>query len=151
MTLRLIPTTQFKKDHKRARKRGLDLIRLNDILVSLCNEEALPERYRDHALAVIISAFVSATSNLIGCLYTPLMKISSSLSPHELGRIPIYSASRPTFSSSPFRMTSSIGCANFSIPVMLSCCGNGASRVLRVLPFIETNAVPSPLRAWDNK
>lgn len=51
MTLRLIPTTQFKKDYKRARKRGLDLIKLNDILVSLCNEEALHERYRDHALA----------------------------------------------------------------------------------------------------
>ena len=50
MALRLVPTSQFKKDYKRARKRGLDLGELQEVLGKLCAEELLEERYRDHAL-----------------------------------------------------------------------------------------------------
>ena len=50
MTLKLVPTTQFKKDYKRAKKRGLDMSELQSVLDKLCAEEPLEERYRDHAL-----------------------------------------------------------------------------------------------------
>ena len=48
--LALITTTQFKKDLKRIRKRGLDLNSLKFILDTLQKQEALPLKYRDHAL-----------------------------------------------------------------------------------------------------
>ena len=48
--LTLITTTQFKKDLKRIRKRGLDLISLKFVLDTLQKQEALPLKYRDHAL-----------------------------------------------------------------------------------------------------
>lgn len=50
MSLKLVPTTQFKKDYKRAEKRGLDLSKLKNILDKLCAEENLPAQLRDHAL-----------------------------------------------------------------------------------------------------
>lgn len=49
--LKLVLSTQFKKDYKRAVKRGLDLSKLKTVLDALCGEEKLPERFRDHALA----------------------------------------------------------------------------------------------------
>ena len=48
--LALITTTQFKKDLKRIRKRGLDLNSLKFVLDTLQKQEALPLKYRDHAL-----------------------------------------------------------------------------------------------------
>lgn len=48
--LTLIITTQFKKDLKRIRKRGLDLNSLKFVLDTLQKQEALPLKYRDHAL-----------------------------------------------------------------------------------------------------
>ena len=50
MALRLVPTSQFKRNYKRARKRGLDMGDLREVLDKLCAEEPLEERYRDHAL-----------------------------------------------------------------------------------------------------
>ena len=50
MALKLVPTTQFKKDYKRVKKRGLDMSELQSVLDKLCAEEPLEERYRDHAL-----------------------------------------------------------------------------------------------------
>lgn len=50
MALRLVATTQFKKDYKKAKKRGCDLSELQVVLDKLCAEEQLEERYRDHAL-----------------------------------------------------------------------------------------------------
>ena len=41
---------QFKKDYKKAKKRGLDMRELQAVLDKLCAEEPLEERYRDHAL-----------------------------------------------------------------------------------------------------
>ena len=51
MTLKLEFTSQFKKDYKRAQKRGLDMSELRTVLDKLCAGEALDERNRDHALA----------------------------------------------------------------------------------------------------
>lgn len=48
--LQLITTTQFRKDIKRAKKRGLDLKKLGSILDTLQREEPLDEKHRDHAL-----------------------------------------------------------------------------------------------------
>lgn len=50
MGLKLVPTSQFKRDYKRAKKRGLDINELQKVLDMLCAEEPLEERYRDHAL-----------------------------------------------------------------------------------------------------
>lgn len=41
---------QFKKDFKLAIKRGFDSKKLQDVILMLCNEQPLPELYRDHAL-----------------------------------------------------------------------------------------------------
>ena len=43
-------TTQFKKDYKKARKRGLDIGILDKVLLRLQENEKLEEKYRDHAL-----------------------------------------------------------------------------------------------------
>ena len=43
-------TAIFKKDLKRARKRGLDMELMNDVVEMLLSGEPLPEQYRDHAL-----------------------------------------------------------------------------------------------------
>lgn len=43
-------TTIFKKDLKKAIKRGCDIDLLEDIVEKLLCGETLPEKYRDHAL-----------------------------------------------------------------------------------------------------
>lgn len=48
--MKLFATSQFKKDYKRARKRGLDITELKAVLDTLCAEKILDARYRDHAL-----------------------------------------------------------------------------------------------------
>lgn len=48
--LTLITTSQFRKDYKRAQKRGYDLSKLKEILDLLLTQQPLPERHRDHAL-----------------------------------------------------------------------------------------------------
>ena len=50
MALKLVATSQFKKDYRRAKKRGLPMSELQAVLDSLCAEEQLEERHRDHAL-----------------------------------------------------------------------------------------------------
>ncbi len=50
MSLKLVPTSQFKKDYTRAKKRGLDMRELQAVLDKLCAEEPLDERHCDHAL-----------------------------------------------------------------------------------------------------
>ena len=51
MSLKLVSTSQFKKDYKRAKKCGLDMLELQAVLDKLCAEEPLDERHRDHALS----------------------------------------------------------------------------------------------------
>jgi mRNA interferase YafQ len=48
--LELKQTTQFKKDLKRAYKRGLPLDLLDEVVRSLRAQKALPEKFRDHLL-----------------------------------------------------------------------------------------------------
>lgn len=48
---------QFKKDFKRAKKRGLPLNDLKNIMTRLANEETLEAKYRDHALSGKYSSF----------------------------------------------------------------------------------------------
>jgi mRNA interferase YafQ len=43
-------TSAFKKDRKRADRRGKDVERLNAVMRRLTNEEQLEPRYRDHKL-----------------------------------------------------------------------------------------------------
>ena len=49
--LELVTTSQFRKDLKRIKKRGLNLKKLENILISLRNQEVLDLKYRDHALS----------------------------------------------------------------------------------------------------
>lgn len=48
--LELVTTSQFKKDLKRLQKRGMNLKSLSSVLNSLCREDELEPRHRDHAL-----------------------------------------------------------------------------------------------------
>ena len=43
-------TSGFKKDLKRAKKRGLKLKKLNKVIDMLLEEKQLPHKYHDHAL-----------------------------------------------------------------------------------------------------
>ena len=43
--------SSFKKDFKRIAKRGYDISKLDTVILMLAQGLALPERYRDHALA----------------------------------------------------------------------------------------------------
>ncbi len=43
-------TSQFKRDVKKAIKRGKDATKLKKLMVMLAERQALPIRYRDHAL-----------------------------------------------------------------------------------------------------
>ena len=45
-----IAEKQFKKDYKKALKRGLDKKLLRETVEYLVQEKQLPEKYRDHAL-----------------------------------------------------------------------------------------------------
>ena len=42
-------TGQFKRDYKLAIKRGCNPKKLEEVVTMLCNEQPLPESYRDHA------------------------------------------------------------------------------------------------------
>ena len=48
--LHLETTSQFRKDYKLMKKRGLNLRLLEDVLNKLIREEQLETRHRDHAL-----------------------------------------------------------------------------------------------------
>jgi len=48
--LEIRETTAFKRDVKRAKKRGKDLKKLSFIAEKLAKKEPLEEKYRDHAL-----------------------------------------------------------------------------------------------------
>ncbi|MCI6498068.1 MAG: type II toxin-antitoxin system YafQ family toxin [Lachnospiraceae bacterium] len=43
--------TQFKKDYKLAKRRGLDISLLKDIVTKLANGEPLDPKYKDHSLS----------------------------------------------------------------------------------------------------
>ena len=43
-------TNAFRRDYKRAKKRGLDLQKLKDVVTKLADGETLPHANKDHAL-----------------------------------------------------------------------------------------------------
>lgn len=55
--LKLMTTGQFRKDYKRAKKRGYDMSLLEIVIDTLLAEKALDERYRDHRLTGNYSGF----------------------------------------------------------------------------------------------
>ena len=57
MKLTIVPTSQFKKDFKRIKKRGYDLSELKEVLDKLANREELEQRNRDHALSGYYAGF----------------------------------------------------------------------------------------------
>lgn len=48
--LELATTSQFRKDYKRAKKRGYDMALLETVIDLLINEQPLDKRYHDHSL-----------------------------------------------------------------------------------------------------
>lgn len=48
--LNVVWTSQFKREYKIAKKRGLKMALLNEIIEKLANHEDLPPNNRDHAL-----------------------------------------------------------------------------------------------------
>lgn len=46
----VVRSTAFKKDVKRAQKRGKDMERLKAVILLLLGDEPLPERFKDHPL-----------------------------------------------------------------------------------------------------
>lgn len=46
----LVPSSRFRKDVKRAEKRGKDMAKLRNVLTLLAQKAELPPEYRDHAL-----------------------------------------------------------------------------------------------------
>ena len=47
---KITATNQFKKDYKKAKKRGLDIVLLEEIIDRLAGGEKLEEKYHDHLL-----------------------------------------------------------------------------------------------------
>jgi mRNA interferase YafQ len=48
--MKISQTKQFKKDVKRARRRGKNLQKLQDVIRLLLTDQPLPEKHRDHPL-----------------------------------------------------------------------------------------------------
>ena len=55
--LSIVTSNQFLKDLKLAKKRGLDLACLNEVVNKLANKETLDPKYQDHALSGIYQDF----------------------------------------------------------------------------------------------
>ncbi len=48
--LKIVPSNQFKKDLKLAKRRGCKIEHLRDVVDTLVHERKLDEKYRDHGL-----------------------------------------------------------------------------------------------------
>ena len=53
----IVPSNQFKKDLKVAKKRGLNLDKLTEVINTLARKEPLAIEYRDHSLTVNYKGF----------------------------------------------------------------------------------------------
>lgn len=49
--LEIVPSNQFKKDLKLAKKRGLKIDYLHEVVNTLARQQKLAESYRDHSLS----------------------------------------------------------------------------------------------------
>lgn len=70
MTLKLVATSKFKKEYKKAKKRGLPMNELQTVLSKLCTEQPLEERHHDHALSRNYVGFANAIYVQTGFLST---------------------------------------------------------------------------------
>lgn len=50
MPLTIRQSTQFRRDIKRLLRSGADLVKLEEVIETLVDEQALDSRYRDHSL-----------------------------------------------------------------------------------------------------
>lgn len=48
--MKIVYTTQFKKDFKKVSKQGKDLSRLESVIETLLNKKTLEPKYKDHPL-----------------------------------------------------------------------------------------------------
>lgn len=55
--LEIVPSNQFKRDLKLAKKRGCKIERLRNVVNTLANEQKLDEKYRDQGLTGNYSGF----------------------------------------------------------------------------------------------
>lgn len=53
----IVRTNKFLKDLRLAKKRGLDLSLLDEVITKLANQEKLEDKYHDHALSGAFSDF----------------------------------------------------------------------------------------------
>ena len=67
MSLKVVWTTKFKRDYKRAMKRGLDMDRLDEVIRTLAAGRELAVAHRDHALGGEWRGIVSVTFSPTGC------------------------------------------------------------------------------------
>ena len=67
MTLKVVWTTKFKRDYKRAMKRGLDMNRLDEVIRTLAAGEELAISHRDHASEATGGGIVSVMFSPTGC------------------------------------------------------------------------------------
>lgn len=51
MKYKVIPTTKFQKDLKKAQKRGYNISLITRVIKILANGEILPQKYKDHNLS----------------------------------------------------------------------------------------------------
>ncbi|MCF8240131.1 MAG: type II toxin-antitoxin system YafQ family toxin [Melioribacteraceae bacterium] len=49
--MRLIYSSQFKKDYKKIKLQGKDISQLETVVIALLNNESLPTKYKDHKLS----------------------------------------------------------------------------------------------------
>ena len=49
--LEIVPSNQFRKDLKLARKRGLKIEQLKEVVNILAEQQKLEDKYRDHGLS----------------------------------------------------------------------------------------------------
>lgn len=76
--LKIVLSNRFKKDLKLAKKRGLNLDILEDIVNKLAMREKLPDKNRDHGLTGDYIGFGNAMWLLIGYLSTGWKKMNLS-------------------------------------------------------------------------
>lgn len=62
-------TVKFKKDIKLAKKRGLDMRLLDEVVTQLVEKGTLPQKTKPTNWRVIIKGFGNAISNQIGCWF----------------------------------------------------------------------------------
>lgn len=69
MLYELILTGKFKKSLKLARKRGLDISLLENVVTMLQKDIPLEEKHRDHELKGKYQGFRECLFSRIGCLF----------------------------------------------------------------------------------